>query len=272
MNYEIKEILGILDTYHDFEIELNIDYFDKFKDFCINKITYTNALIEKYSYIFLKNTETSEKNKIKKSKKKYTSKSINEYKIFDDFLLFCKDNKNVQTKKSINLIEKNIISNFKTIFGNIQLLDQEIISYRIPLYTLIYNIQNNIKYDDIIIFFINSLELKIDKNIIIKNCELITENLTYPLIFTSDMTIKPEQYNKLHIDKYNYQIINLDKKNVDGAYVTSVPKKVYNLHNCIQVYQDNINKIGPLTFCLPDNKNDTLINFMNAKYYYYNNI
>jgi len=191
-------LLGIYDNIHDF----------------INCIL---SLVNKKNYFSLINLIGLKKEiigddrnqKIINEYTKLETQSISEIKILENIT------KNfVGESKSIQELRRIIKSNFDTIFSPHKLNDVDIYKFRNLLYFLIKDKDNR----EQILQQFNEIIKKIDStHVSVKLPELeeklksISENVTYPISFFDDM---PSGLNK---ENYDNHIINLDKKNIDGA-------------------------------------------------------
>jgi hypothetical protein len=118
-----------------------------------------------------------------------------------------------------------------------------------------------------LIFFKQKLKLKLNKNQLVKNCKLIQKNITYPIVFTSDMNIKETEINLYHINEYPYQLVNWYKKNIDGACTLSKEEKILETANIPNLY-DNSNLVSKLMLTIPEQTDDLTIDFAGVKYYF----
>jgi hypothetical protein len=151
--------------------------------------------------------------------------SINELNIIQNII------KNFKGKsKNIIELRKKIIYNYKKIFGDkIKILDIDILKLRHLLYifiekedlresvlTIINNVLKNIDVNHVD-FTLKELLIKLEN---LKK-EPLYENLSYPISYFDDMT------DGLNKDNYEYHIINLDKKLIDGARTMTPQKQLY---------------------------------------------
>ena len=207
-------LLGILDNIHDFGNKCTLSFILKKHFYCfIELIGLKNEIIG-----------NSKDQEIKNLYEIAVNGTIKEELILKIILEKFAD-KSQNTKK----LNKQIIKNFEKIFPETNLEKLNIIKLRHLIYVLIANESKR----DITINLINEIisnvygsEKYSNKQLkkIIKNFnELeITENVTYPMTYFDDMTKGLE--NKAN---YDYHIINLDKKFIDGADTTSPQKQLY---------------------------------------------
>lgn len=207
-------LLGIYDNIHDF------------KD-CILFFLLKQNYFKLIDLIGLKNKIISGGNlEIKKMYDKIENDSINELKILNGIIKKFKcDHKNIFELK------KTIISNYYKIFDE-KISDDDILKIRHLLYFLIQNEDESLreKIFNIITNFLTNIildhkdikldEIKLKINDFKKNDK--NENLTYPFSYFDDMT------DGLYTQNYDYHIINLNKKDIDGAKTMSPQKQIYN--------------------------------------------
>ncbi len=208
-------LLGIYDNIHDFKdcilfFLLKQNYFK-----LIDLIGLKNKIISGGNIEFKKMYDDIEKNE-----------SINELKILNSIIKkFKGDHKNIIELK------KTIISNYYKIFEDI-ISDDDILKIRHLLYFLIENDDESLRVEifNIITNFLTNIkseqkDIKLDKikekiSDFKKNKE--NKNLTYPFSYFDDMT------DGLYTQNYDYHIINLNKKDIDGAKTMSPQKQIYN--------------------------------------------
>lgn len=247
-------MLGILDSYHDFNTDpVAKKIFSLFKKYYCSVIKYNDniGLMKLYRNYFDINTDitnviTNDTNNYKQLKGTFSNSSNKfEQKVFNDFINAHSELANVKSRIELNEVKSTIICNFKQIF-TIKTTDDQILNLRIPLYWLIFYCKtnkNNYQIDGLIDFFKQKLKLKLNKNQLVKNCKLIQKNITYPIVFTSDMNIKETEINLYHINEYPYQLVNWYKKNIDGACTLSKEEKILETANIPNLY-DNSNLVG----------------------------
>ena len=239
-------LLGIYDNIHDFRdcilfFLLKQNYFK-----LIDLIGLKNRIIEGNSEL-KQMYDDIEKNE-----------SINELNILNSIIKkFKGDHKNIIELK------KTIISNYYKIFEDI-ISDDNILKIRHLLYFLIQNEDDSSRTIilNMIMTFLNNKDIKLNKiKLKIKNFKKNSknENLTYPISYFDDMT------DGLYTPNYDYHIINLNKKDIDGAKTISPQKQIYNnlsgKRNNIEIKNGNTYSVG-----FTVDKSDFLI-FHKTKYY-----
>ncbi len=271
-------MLGILDSYHDFEDDtVAKKLFNSFKKYYCSVIQYNDniGLMKLYRNYFDINTDitdviTNDTNNFKQLKGTFSNGSNKfEQKVFNNFINAHFELVNIKSRIELNEVKLTIISNFKQIFS-IKTTDEQILNLRIPLYWLIFYCKtnkNSQRVDGLINFFKHKLKIKLNKNQLVKNCKLIQKNITYPIVFTSDMNIKETEINSYHINEYPYQLVNWYKKNIDGASTLSKEDKILETANIPNLY-DNSNLVGKLMLTIPEQTDDLTIDFAGVKYYF----
>lgn len=186
------------------------------------------------------------------------NESINELKILKNIIKKFNGN-----HKNIIELKKTIINNYYKIFEDI-ISDDDILKIRHLLYFLIQNEDDSSRTIilNMIKTFLNNKDIKLDKiKLKIKNFKKNSknENLTYPISYFDDMT------DGLYTPNYDYHIINLKKKDIDGAKTISPQKQIYNnlsgKRNNIEIKNGNTYSVG-----FTVDKSDFLV-FHKTKYY-----
>lgn len=246
-------LLGIYDNIHDFGN-------------CILFFLLKQNYFKLIDLIGLKNKIIEGNSELKQIYDEIENESINELKILKRIIRkFGGDHKNIIE------IKKTIISNYYKIFDK-KISDDDILKIRHLLYFLIEKDDESLREQilNIITNFLINIksdhkDIKLDK---IK--EKINDfkkkkykNLTYPISYFDDMT------DGLYTQNYDYHIINLNKKDIDGAKTTSPQKQIYNnlkenltgRKNNIEIKNGNTYSVG-----FTVNKKD-ILKFYKTKYY-----
>lgn len=284
MTQDLLFLLGILDNYHDFAdfLEKPSNKFIKeyFKEF-YTKIINCNQNIDlpnkfKKYFIYGSLSEINNNMVLYDVNNGFYNLTGNEYSdekyIFNFFISKYFQLNCIRNRIRLVEIKKIIISNFYILFDYTQIPDNEIIKIRIPLYHLIKKLKNN-EYDiDLITFFEKIIgkyynNFKVIESVIKCNVQKINDNFTYPITYTIDMNVKPYQFLEFNFNEYEYIVIDINKKNFDGAKTPSNFTKIHGLANGINVYE-GLNNIGKLILDI-NKKEDFVINFFGAKYWFY---
>jgi hypothetical protein len=253
----LKMLLGVLDTIHDFhKLDNHFGYnlLDRFIDFCLLLEPDINVFPE-YEHVF---------NKINLKEVDKTDYKKKFYRFIIDKIHINNDN--------VSNINQTIISNFKIIFNIFldgsylydKLTTIEILKIRIPLYYLVDALlKNNLSlFRKILKFLLNFMNVDYtdDLNKQIKNnCSRITNNITYPITFFDDMG---KGLNKTHLV---FKILNKDKLLIDQANVEG--KTSYFERKEKVLYLDNEN--NALGFKIKEK--DNVITFLDSQYFVKNN-
>ena len=238
-------LLGIYDNIHDFGD-------------CILFFLLKQNYFKLIDLIGLKNRIIEGNSELKQMYDEIENESINELKILKRIIGKYGGN-------NINIIElkKKIIGNYYKIFEDI-ISDDDILKIRHLLYFLIKNEDDSSRTIilNMIMTFLNNKDIKLNKiKLKIKNFKKNSknENLTYPISYFDDMT------DGLYTPNYDYHIINLNKKDIDGAKTISPQKQIYNnlsgKRNNIEIKDGNTYSVG-----FTVDKSDFLI-FHKTKYY-----
>ncbi len=273
-------ILGILDSHHDFayyfsEKGKHNNNFIAFKKYYCSIIKYndSNELMKiYYDYFTHSSDNVSADYKISQNLDGiFINESITfEQKVFNNFININFDLVNIKSILQLNEVKLIIISNFKQLFTT-NLNDEQIVELRIPLYWLVFYCKNDKKNESIIkliAWFKEKLNQQtLNQKIITKKCANIKKNITYPIVYTSDMNIDKDYLSQYHINEYPYQLVNYFKKHIDGANTLSDNNKILKTINIPNLYQ-NSDLVGKLMLTIPEQTDDLVINFAGVKYYF----
>lgn len=257
---DIKEryilLLGILDNLHDFGNNCALSF-----------------ILKKYYFQFI--DFIGLKNKIIGSpinsnlEKIYNDAlniSIKEADILDKIINIFENSENIQVD-DIKKLNKKIIKNFKNIFTDAEIEDEQIIKLRQLLYFLIhFKNRDNSNIIKLIISYYDNDDL--DKNEENKILNFIKKNkninVTYPITYFDDMS------NGLDKINYNYHIINLDKQLIDGADTMSPITHIKNrIKNIIKSIHIDGNEQGEYTigFTIKKGKSGDNLKYYQTLYY-----